>query len=71
MSRVTYLRCRNHIILLIDTAEIVSINPLIPQDWGIFLKPGGTPSPPAGSILHLFFNGLPIVIARHRVPKQS
>ena len=32
--------------------------PYISQSWGTFLKPGDTPSPPAGSILHLFFIGL-------------
>ena len=37
---------------------MVSINPLIPQSWGIYLNLGDTPRPPAGSILHLFFSGL-------------
>jgi hypothetical protein len=31
--------------VLIETAEIVSINPLIPQDWGTF-KSGGHPQTP-------------------------
>ena len=58
------------VVQLYETAEIVSINPLIPQSWGT--KSGGypiwiirssrmmTPDPqiPAGSILHLFFSGL-------------
>jgi hypothetical protein len=42
----------------IETVEILSINPLIPQSWGIFFKLGDAPRPPAGSILHLFFSGL-------------
>jgi hypothetical protein len=36
-----------------ETAEIVRVNPLIPQSWGTFLKLGDTPRPPAGSVLHL------------------
>jgi hypothetical protein len=44
-----------------ETAEIASINPLSPPILGDFLKLGGTPGPPAGSILHLFFSGLLII----------
>ncbi len=42
----------------IETAEILSINPLYPPILGDFLELGEhTPRPPAGSILHLFFSG--------------
>jgi hypothetical protein len=44
--------------ILIETAEIVSINPLYPPVLGDFIKLGDTPRPPAGSILLLFFSGL-------------
>jgi hypothetical protein len=47
-----------HIAKLLENAEIVSINPLVPQSWGDFLKLGDTPRPPAGIIMHLFFSGL-------------
>ncbi len=40
-----------------ENAEIVLINPLIP-DLGGLLKLGDTPRPPTGSILHLFFSDL-------------
>jgi len=43
---------------LIETAEIVSINPLYPPIFGGLLKLEDTPISPAGSILHLFFSGL-------------
>jgi hypothetical protein len=48
------------IISLIEIADIVSVNPLIPQSWGAFLKLGDTPRPPAGGILHLFVSSLDI-----------
>ena len=40
----------------VETAEIVSINPLYPPILGDFLNLGDTPRPPAGSVLHLFFS---------------
>src|SRR4030042_5854674 len=41
-----------------ETAEQVFINPLVSPALGGILKLGGTPRPPAGSFLHLFFGGL-------------
>ena len=40
----------------VETAEIVSINPLYPPIFGGLLKLGDTPRPPATSVLHLFFS---------------
>jgi hypothetical protein len=44
--------------LILETAKILSINPLYPPILGDFLRLGDTPRPPAGCILHLFFSGL-------------
>jgi hypothetical protein len=40
-----------------ETTEIVSINPLIPQSWGI-KKAGGYPQTPGRRFPALFFSGL-------------
>jgi hypothetical protein len=45
-----------NIIINKGTAEIIYINPLIPQSWGTLLNWGTPPGPPAGSILHLLFS---------------
>jgi len=42
---------------VMETAEIVSINPLIPQDWGTFSSWGGNnPRTPNGKYPALLFS---------------